>query len=315
MDRVALGAGNLSTAGQSASAAPRRFHNERRGPALALWAAVWKPGIILKYAALIGLSAMFVMPFLWMLGTSLTSADEVLNRDRPLFPAKLVWSNYRTALVDSGLPFRLFLQNTLLISVLATFGQTFSAACVAFAFARLKFPYRDGLFLLVLSTMMLPAQVTMIPQFMMFAKLGWVDTLKPLIVPAFFGGGAFFIFLLRQFFLTVPRELEEAARLDGCNTFGVFWHIMLPMSKPALTTVALFAFIAHWNDFFGPLIYTQSMEKKTLSLGLAAFKGLNGTEYHLMMAASVAVLLPIIVIFFLAQRYFVQSIVASGVKG
>jgi multiple sugar transport system permease protein len=271
--------------------------------------------VLLKYAALIALSALFVMPFLWMLGTSLTSADEVLNRDRPLFPAKLVWSNYRTALVDSGLPFRLFLQNTLIISVLATFGQTFSAACVAFAFARLKFPHRDGLFLLVLSTMMLPAQVTMIPQFMMFAKLGWVDTLKPLIVPAFFGGGAFFIFLLRQFFLTVPRELEEAARLDGCSTFGVFWHIMLPMSKPALTTVALFAFIAHWNDFFGPLIYTQSMEKKTLSLGLAAFKGLNGTEYHLMMAASVAVLLPIIVIFFLAQRYFVQSIVTSGVKG
>jgi multiple sugar transport system permease protein len=318
MDRVALGAGNLSTAGQSASAAPRRLHHhphERRGPALALWTAVWKPGTILKYAALIGLSAMFVMPFLWMLGTSLTSADEVLNRDRPLFPSTLVWSNYRHALVEVGLPFGTFLKNTLIISVLATFGQTLSAACVAFAFARLKFPHRDGLFLLVLSTMMLPAQVTMIPQFMMFAKLGWVDTLKPLIVPAFFGGGAFFIFLLRQFFLTVPRELEEAARLDGCSTFGVFWHIMLPMSKPALTTVALFAFIAHWNDFFGPLIYTQSMEKKTLSLGLAAFKGLNGTEYHLMMAASVAVLLPIIVIFFLAQRYFVQSIVASGVKG
>jgi len=277
----------------------------------------WKQhlGTAVRYAALIALSALFVMPFLWMLGTSLTSADEVLNRDRPLFPSKFVWSNYRHALIDVGLPFSIFLKNTLLISLLATFGQTFSAACVAFAFARLKFPYRDGLFLLVLSTMMLPAQVTMIPQFMMFAKLGWVDTLKPLIVPAFFGGGAFFIFLLRQFFLTVPRELEEAARLDGCSTFGVFWYIMLPMSKPALTTVALFAFIAHWNDFFGPLIYTQSMEKKTLSLGLAAFKGLNGTEYHLMMAASVAVLLPIIVIFFLAQRYFVQSIVTSGVKG
>jgi multiple sugar transport system permease protein len=163
--------------------------------------------------------------------------------------------------------------------------------------------------------MMLPAQVTMIPQFILFAKLGWVDSLKPLIVPAYFGGGAFFIFLLRQFFLTVPRELEEAARLDGCSTFGVFWHIMLPMSKPALTTVALFAFIGHWNDFLGPLIYTQSMEKKTLALGLAAFKGLNGTEYHLMMAASVAVLLPIVVIFFLAQRYFVQSIATTGVKG
>jgi multiple sugar transport system permease protein len=271
--------------------------------------------VIARYVALIALSTMFVMPFVWMLGTSLTRGDLVLIRDRPLFPRELIWSNYYRALVGSELPFLLFLKNTLLVSVMCTIGQTLSAACVAFAFARLKFPYRDGLFLLVLSTMMVPSQVTMIPQFMLFAKLGWVDTLKPLIVPAFFGGGAFFIFLLRQFFLTVPKELEEAARLDGCNTFGVFWHVMLPLSKPALTTVALFAFIGHWNDFLGPLIYTQSMEKKTLALGLSAFRGLNGTEYHLMMAASVAVLLPIIVIFFAAQRYFVQSIVSSGVKG
>ena len=163
--------------------------------------------------------------------------------------------------------------------------------------------------------MLLPPQVTMIPTFVMWTIPGWIDSLKPLVIPSFFGGGAFFIFLLRQFFLTVPKELEEAARLDGCNTFGVFWHVMLPLSKPALTTVALFSFIAHWNDFMGPLIYTQSMEKKTLALGLAAFKGLNGTEYHLMMAASVTVLLPIIVIFFLAQRYFVQSIATTGVKG
>jgi len=272
-------------------------------------------GTILRYALLIALSTMFIMPFLWMLGTSLTHADLVLDRTRPLFPSKLVWANYWEALVEVNLPFHLFLKNTLVISVLCMVGQTFSAACVAFAFARLKFPFRDGLFLLVLSTMMLPAQVTMIPQFILFAKLGWVDSLKPLIVPAFFGGGAFFIFLLRQFFLTVPKELEEAARLDGCSTFGVFWHVMLPLSKPALTTVALFSFIGHWNDFLGPLIYTQSMEKKTLALGLSAFKSLNGTEYHLMMAASVAVLLPIIVIFFAAQRYFVQSIVSSGVKG
>ncbi|HEV2295547.1 MAG TPA: carbohydrate ABC transporter permease [Tepidisphaeraceae bacterium] len=274
-----------------------------------------KAKIIARYVALIALSTMFVMPFLWMLGTSLTRGDLVLERTRPLFPRELMWSNYYHALVGSELPFHLFLQNTLIVSILCTIGQTFSAACVAFAFARLRFPFRDGLFLLVLSTMMLPAQVTMIPQFVMFAKLGWFDSLKPLIVPAFFGGGAFFIFLLRQFFLTVPKELEEAARLDGCSTFGVFWHVMLPLSKPALTTVALFAFIGHWNDFLGPLIYTQSMEKKTLALGLNAFRGLNGTEYHLMMAASVAVLLPIVVIFFAAQRYFVQSIVTSGVKG
>jgi multiple sugar transport system permease protein len=156
----------------------------------------------------------------------------------------------------------------------------------------------------------------MIPQFVFFAKVfGWVDSLKPLIVPAFFGGGAFFIFLLRQFFLTIPKELEEAARLDGCGTFRIYFHIVMPLSKPALVTVALFSFIAHWNDFLGPLIYTQSVENKTLALGLAAFKGMQGTEYHLLMAASAAVLAPIIVIFFLAQRYFIEGIATTGSKG
>jgi multiple sugar transport system permease protein len=194
-------------------------------------------------------------------------------------------------------------------------GQTLSAASVAFAFARMRFPGRDALFLLVLSTMMLPPQVTMIPTFVLWTIPGWIDSLKPLIVPAFFGGGAFFIFLLRQFFLTIPQELEDAARIDGCGSFGVFRHVVLPLSKPALTTVALFSFIGHWNDFLGPLIYTQSIEKKTLAVGLTAFQSLHGTEYHLLMAASVAVLLPILIIFFLAQRYFVEGIVTTGVKG
>jgi multiple sugar transport system permease protein len=268
-----------------------------------------------RYLVLIALSVLFVLPFLWMLGTSLTPGDQIISRDRPLFPAEPAWENYRLALANPSLPFHIFFKNTLLIAVLCTIGQTMSAALVAFAFARLRFPFRDPLFLLVLSTMMLPPQVTMIPQFVLFTIPGWIDSLKPLIVPAFFGGGAFFIFLLRQFFLTVPRELEEAARLDGCSTFGVFWYVMLPLSKPAMITVALFSFIAHWNDFLGPLIYTQSLEKKTLALGLQAFKSMAGTEYHLMMAASVAVLLPVVVIFFLAQRYFIEGVVTSGVKG
>jgi multiple sugar transport system permease protein len=175
--------------------------------------------------------------------------------------------------------------------------------------------WRKPLFVLVLSTMMLPPQVTMIPTFVLWTIPGWIDSLRPLIIPAFFGGGAFFIFLLRQFFLTLPGELEDAARLDGCGSWGIFRHVVLPLSKPALTTVALFSFIGHWNDFLGPLIYTQSMEKKTLAVGLTAFKSLHGTEYHLLMAASVAVLLPILVIFFFAQRYFVEGIATSGVKG
>jgi multiple sugar transport system permease protein len=162
---------------------------------------------------------------------------------------------------------------------------------------------------------MLPPQVTMIPTFIMWTIPGWIDSLKPLIIPAFFGGGAFFIFLLRQFFLQIPRELEEAATIDGCGPFRIFWHVVLPLSKPALTTVALFSFIGHWNDFLGPLIYTQSIEKKTLAVGLNAFKTLLGTQQHLLMAASVAMLVPILVIFFFAQKYFVQSVVTTGVKG
>ena len=266
-----------------------------------------------RYAILLALSVLFAGPFVWMVGTSLTPADLVMEIDRPLFPLAPAWSNYLKAL--TVLPFHIFLQNTLIVTLLCVVGQTLSAAMVAFAFARLNFPYREPLFLLVLSTMLLPPQVTMIPTFVLWTIPGWIDSLKPLIIPSFFGGGAFFIFLLRQFFLTVPAELEDAARIDGCGSFRIFWHVVLPLSKPALTTVALFSFISHWNDFLGPLIYTQSMEKKTLAVGLTAFKSLHGTEYHLLMAASVAVLIPIVIIFFLAQRYFVEGVITSGVKG
>jgi ABC-type glycerol-3-phosphate transport system permease component len=265
------------------------------------------------YLLLIGFSVLFIFPFIWMVGTSLTSSGMVLDRARPIIPLHPVWHNYIEAL--TVLPFGIFLKNTLTISILSVIGQTLSASLVAFAFARLKFPGRDALFILVLSTMMLPPQVTMIPTFIMFTIPGWIDSLKPLIIPSFFGGGAFFIFLLRQFFLTIPAELEDAARIDGCSSFGIYRHVIMPLSKPALTAVALFSFIGHWNDFLGPLIYTQSMDKKTLALGLNAFKGLHGTEYNLMMAASVAVLVPIIVIFFFSQKYFVEGVVTSGVKG
>lgn len=268
---------------------------------------------ITVYILLIGFSILFAFPFLWMVGTSLTPGELVLDRNRPFIPMQPAWSNYSEAL--TVLPFATFLKNTLIISVMCVIGQTVSASLVAFAFARLKFPGRDALFVMVLATMMLPGQVTMIPTFIMFTIPGWIDSLKPLIVPAFFGGGAFFIFLLRQFFLTIPTELEDAARIDGCGSFGIYRHVILPLSKPALTAVALFSFMGHWNDFLGPLIYTQSEENKTLALGLSAFKGLHGTEYHLMMAASVAVLLPVIILFFFSQKYFVEGVVTSGVKG
>jgi multiple sugar transport system permease protein len=272
-------------------------------------------GRAIRYAALIVLAIGFAAPFFWMISTSLTPADQVLDRNRPLIPTSPAWHNYVEALTVHNLPFGTFFENTIIVSLLCVIGQTFSAAMVAFAFARLHFRFREPLFLLVLSTMLLPPQVTMIPTFVIWTIPGWIDSLKPLIIPSFFGGGAFFIFLLRQFFLTIPTELEDAARIDGCGNFRIFWHVAMPLSKPALTTVALFSFVAHWNDFLGPLIYTQTIEKKTLAVGLNAFKSLHGTEYHLLMAASVAVLAPLIVIFFLAQRYFVEGIATTGTKG
>jgi multiple sugar transport system permease protein len=271
------------------------------------------PSRILGFTVLCLLAALFILPFLWMLGTSLTPAADVIKVNRPFFPRHPAWQNYHEAL--TVMPFGIFLKNTLIVALLCVIGQTLSAASVAFAFARLKFPFREPLFLVVLATMMLPPQVTMIPQFILFTIPGWIDSLKPLIVPAFFAEGAFYIFILRQFFLTITKDLEEAARLDGCNTFQVFLHVALPSSKPALATVALFSFISNWNDFLRPLIYTQSLEKKTLAVGLNAFKDMHGTDYHLLMAASVAVLLPVIIIFFFTQRYFTEGVVMSGVKG
>lgn len=269
--------------------------------------------ITLTYVVLIGLSCVFLIPFFWMLSTSFTEAGKVIMRDRPWIPTPVVWRNYVEAL--TVLPFHLFLKNTLIITISCIIGQTLSASLVAFGFSRMRFPGRDVLFIMVLSTMMLPAQVTMIPTFVLFTYLRWIDTLKPLIVPAFFGGGAFFIFLLRQFFMTIPNDLEDAAKIDGCSPLGIYWNVAVPLSKPALATVAIFSFMAHWNDFMGPLIYTQSMENKTLALGLNSFKGLHGTEYHLMMAASISVLIPVLVIFFCAQKYFVKGIVLTGLKG
>ncbi len=210
--------------------------------------------------------------------------------------------------------FHLYLRNTLLVTGLAILGGTLSSSLVAYAFARLRAPGRDSLFILVLATIMLPAQVTMIPLFIIFRGLGWYDTLLPLIVPAFFGS-AFYIFLMRQFFLTIPAELEDAAKIDGCGAFRTYWQVFLPLSKPVLVTVIVFSFVAHWNDFMTPLIYLNSVEKRTLALGLATFQDAWGVDIVSLMAASTVVLIPVLVIFFLAQRYFVQGVVMTGLKG
>ena len=213
-----------------------------------------------------------------------------------------------------GITFTTYIVNTLIISILSCLGTTLSSSLVAFAFARLRFPGRGPLFLLCLATMMVPAQVTMIPTFMLFKNLGWYDTFYPLIVPAFLGGGAYNIFLMRQFFMSIPYEMDEAAKIDGCSNFGVYWRILLPLCKPALVTVAVFSFVYNWNDFLNPLIYLDSNSKKTLALGLTNFVSLYGQDYHLLMAASLLISLPIVLMFLFGQRYFVQGIATTGLK-
>jgi multiple sugar transport system permease protein len=221
--------------------------------------------------------------------------------------------NYREAWTAK--PFTRFTLNTLFITFFGILGQVLSASLVAFAFARLEWPGRNLLFLLMLSTMMLPGEVTMIPNYLIFRRLGWIDTFLPLIVPSFLGGGAFFIFLFRQFFLTLPRELDEAARVDGCSSLRIYWSVLMPLCKPIIATIAVFSFVGQWNDFQGPLIYLNSSEKFTLAVGLQFFRGTYDTDMHLLMAASTLVLLPVILVFFFAQKQFVKSIVLTGMKG
>jgi multiple sugar transport system permease protein len=223
------------------------------------------------------------------------------------------WSNY--AETWRTVPFAMFTKNTLTLAVLVVLGVTLSSSIVAFGFARIPFPGREALFMLMLSTMMLPGIVTLIPGYMLFRELGWIDTLKPLWVPAFFGGGAFNVFLLRQFFRTIPIELDEAAKMDGASWFQIYWRVVMPLTGPATTTVALFSFIGAWKDFMGPLIFINSLEKQTLELGLQTFQTLYGTHWELMMAGAVIVVLPLIVIFFLGQKVFIQGIVMTGLKG
>jgi multiple sugar transport system permease protein len=223
------------------------------------------------------------------------------------------WENYPRAWTAK--PFSLYTFNSAFIAVACILGQVLSASLVAFGFARLRFPGRGPLFLVVLSTMMLPSQVTMIPHYLIYRSLGWIDTFLPLIVPSFLGGGAFFIFLFRQFFMTLPRELDESARLDGASWFRVYWSILMPLCRPIVATIAVFSFIAHWNEFMGPLIYLNSPEKMTLALGLRTFQSAYTSYLHLLMAAATLALIPVIVLFFFAQKQFVKSIVLSGLKG
>ena len=258
---------------------------------------------------------MMALPFLWMVSTALKPDALVFRIPPEWFPRPLVWRNFIDSLTLLGHPVHLYAWNTSVIGVFATLGVVLSSSLVAFGFARLEFPGRDLMFGLVLSTMMLPFAVLMVPQFILFQKIGWLDSFKPLIVPYWFGA-PFHIFLLRQFFLTIPKDLDDAARVDGASSLQIYWHIILPLSRPALTTSAIFAFIYHWNDLLWPLIVLSSQKKWTLALFLASFQGyMLQPRWNLLMAASTVLVLPVLILFFFAQRAFVRGITVTGVKG
>lgn len=271
------------------------------------------------YLVLILLSALFVTPFLFALSASLKKLDGVYAYPPTLIPNPPQWINYRKAV--TSLPFGQFLLNSVILTLSCVAGQLLSGALVAYSFARLRWPGRDLWFIVLLSTMMLPGQVTMIPTFILWTHLrdltgiDWVGTYRPLIIPSFLGGAPIYIFLMRQFFKGIPVEMEDAARIDGCSTFQIFWHVALPLSRPVLTTVAVLGFIGHWHDFMGPLIYLDRVETYTLQLGLRMFQTVNGGFTHYLMAASMLVLLPVLVLFFVAQRQLVQGITLTGIKG
>lgn len=269
---------------------------------------------IFIYAVLIAGAFVLMIPFFWMISTSLKDEGNVWLFPPQWIPNPFVWENYKTAF--TMWPFGLYLLNSAKLVVINLIGVLSSCSLVAFSFSRLKWPGREFFFLILISTMMIPGQVTMIPIFVLFRMFGWIDTFYPLTVPSFFGS-PFYIFLLRQFFLTIPKELEDAAKIDGCSTFQIFSRVIVPLAKPALGTVSIFTFMGVWNDFMGPLIYLNSESKRTAALALGFFRSAwyGGTHTAVLMASATIVMLPCLLLFFFAQRYYIQGIVITGLKG
>lgn len=265
------------------------------------------------YLLLALFGAVLMAPLGWLLTSSLKPEGLIFIIPPQWIPNPIRWSNYSD--VFRIIPFARGYWNSTLVSVLTVLGTLISASVVAFGFARVRFPGRDKLFLLLISTVMIPYHVTLIPTYVLFRELGWLNTFLPLIIPAWFGGGAFNIFLLRQFYMRLPLELDDAARVDGASLWRIYTDVILPQSRPALGVVAIFAFLTSWNDFFGPFIYLTSTEKYTLPLMLRLFQSTQSTEWHLLMAASVMTAIPCIVLYFVAQRYFIQGVVFTGLKG
>ncbi len=265
------------------------------------------------FALLVFLAAVFSSPFLWMILTSLRPLPETMSPHSPLLPSRFQWFNYRDAINAMGFFWR-YAGNSLYLCALTVIGTVISSSLAAYGFSRIEWKGRDKVFLLLLATMMIPFPVIMVPIFALFKHLGCYGSFTPLWTPSFLAG-AFNVFLLRQFFLSLPKDISEAARIDGCSELQIFLRIVLPLCKPALLVVALFQFIATWNDFLGPLIYLTGQKHFTLALGLQSFESRQGgTAWNQMMAATTLVILPVMALFFLAQRSFIQGITTTGSK-
>jgi ABC-type glycerol-3-phosphate transport system permease component len=272
---------------------------------------------LLVYALLAAGSLLFLAPLAWMLSTSFKRLDDVWTLEMQWIPDPIQWSNYAEAL--ETLPFFQYVRNSLFVAFVSTIGSAVSAALVGYGFARFRFPGRDTWFFILLATMMIPGTVTFIPVYLLFSRIGWIHTFLPLLAPPFFGA-PFNIFLMRQFMMTVPFELDESARIDGASSLRIFWQILLPQVKPVIATIAIFSFMGAWNDFFGPLLYLKE-EQYTLALGLAYYRAdqiagasQGTTNWHYMMAIATLAMIPNIVLFFVAQRYFIQGITLTGIK-
>ena len=268
---------------------------------------------VLLYALLILTTLTFLLPFLFMILTSFKYPSDVFSLPLRLLPKRITLDNFVKGW--NTVDFTTFTKNTLFVTSLATLGATLSSILVAYGFARFHSRTSALLFAVLMATMMIPTQITLIPTYLIYTKLQWIDTYLPLIVPSWLGGGAFNIFLLRQFIMTLPKEMDQAATIDGANSFQILTRILAPAIKPAITTVFLMTITLHWNDFFAPLIYLNSNEKFTIAVGLRFFQSSYSTEIQLMLAVSTITMIPILILFFCAQKYFVQGIVMSGLKG
>jgi len=284
-----------------------------------LWTRFVGQGVL--YLVLVLGALAYLMPFWWMFITSVKTLEEIFRYPPTLIPESFTLAAYKLAWEYS--PWILYLRNTLFIMITTLFGVVLTSSLCAYGFACRRFRGRDIVFVVMLASMMLPSQVTLIPTYVFFHRLGWLNTFKPLIIPAWFGGGAFNIFLMRQFFTSIPVDLVDAARIDGSSSLGIWWRVMMPLSKPALTAITVFTVQGTWNDFFGPLIYLNSRNKLTLALALQMFQATVQSAgdykdvglYPATMAASTVVTLPVIILFVLAQKYFVEGIQMTGLKG